>query len=304
MRAGGEADILIAGVGGLGCAWAIQAHKKVAANVDLLLIDHPGVERQEAKAHRLDLGVDGHDAGCASLSQLAHQRMRAHGPNTEVIMQPIELVILMAGLGGGAGSGAAPEFARQARARGALVLSIAALPFESQIARAEVAAKALKELEESSDVCVRLMLDRLAWQARERGADWRKGAHWIVELVDGIVQTICRMGLINLDLMDLRAVVERKGKATMLVAQAPASEPLEVFAKALKSPLDDLAIIGARSCLLQIEGGRGMTVAQVEAVSNAFTQGLHPDALVILGARMSPELEGQLRAVAVVSGIS
>jgi cell division GTPase FtsZ len=47
-----------------------------------------------------------------------------------------------------------------------------------------------------------------------------------------------------------------------------------------------------------------MTVAQVEAVSNAFTQGLHPDALVILGARMSPELEGQLRAVAVVSGIS
>ncbi len=304
MRAGGEADILIAGVGGLGCAWAIQAHKKVSANTDLLLIDHPEVNRQEVKAHRLDLGAEEHDAGCASLPQLAHQRMRAHGPNTEIIMQPIELVILMVGLGGGAGSGAAPEFARQARSRGALVLSIAALPFESQIARIEVASQALKDLEESSDVCVRLMLDRLAWQARERGADWRKGAHWIEELVDGIVQTICRMGLINLDLMDLRAVVERKGKATMLVAQAAASEPLEVFAKALKSPLDDLAIIGARSCLLQIEGGRGMTVAQVEAVSNAFTQGLHPDALVILGARMSPELEGQLRAVAIVSGIS
>jgi cell division protein FtsZ len=304
MRASRDSDILVAGVGGLGCAWAAKAHGRVKDNADLLLVDHPHEEMPEVEAHRLDLGVENHPAGCAMIPQLAHQRMKAHGRNTALVLEPIELVILMVGLGGGAGSGAAPELARQARASGALVLSIAALPFESQSTRVAIADQALVELENSSDVCVRLSLDRLAWQARERGSDWRKGASWIEELVDGIVQTICRMGLINLDLMDLRAVVERKGKATMLVAEGSSSDPLEVFEKALRAPLDDLAIIGARSCLLQVEGGRGMTVSQVEAVSNAFTQGLHPEALVILGARMSPELEGRLRAVAVVSGIT
>ena len=304
MRPSRDSDILVAGVGGLGCAWAAKAHERVKDNADLLLVDHPHEEMPEVEAHRLDLGSENHPAGCAMIPQLARQRMKAHGRNTALVLEPIELVILMVGLGGGAGSGAAPELARQARTSGALVLSIAALPFVSQSTRATLADQALVELEKSSDVCVRLSLDRLAWQARERGSDWRKGASWIEELVDGIVQTICRMGLINLDLMDLRAVVERKGKATMLVAEGSSSDPLEVFEKALRAPLDDLAIIGARSCLLQVEGGRGMTVSQVEAVSNAFTQGLHPEALVILGARMSPELEGRLRAVAVVSGIT
>ncbi len=304
MRARRDSDILIAGVGGLGCAWAAKAHEGVVDNADLLLVDHPHSQMPDAEAHRLDLGRDPHPAGCASLPQLAKQRMMAHGQNTAAVMESIELVILMAGLGGGAGSGAAPELARQARRSGALVLTIAALPFESQSTRTIVARDALDDLEQSSDVCVRLSLDRLAWQAKERGSDWRKAASSIEALVHGMVQTICKMGLINLDLMDLRAVVERKGKATMLVAEGASSDPLEVFEKALRAPLDDLAIIGARSCLLQVEGGRGMTVSQVEAVSNAFTQGLHPEALVILGARMTPELEGRLRAVAVVSGIN
>ena len=121
MRASRDSDILVAGVGGLGCAWAAKAHARVKDNADLLLVDHPHDEMPEVEAHRLDLGAENHPAGCAMIPQLARQRMKAHGRNTALVLEPIELVILMVGLGGGAGSGAAPELARQARASGALV---------------------------------------------------------------------------------------------------------------------------------------------------------------------------------------
>ena len=40
------------------------------------------------------------------------------------------------------------------------------------------------------------------------------GAEWVEDLIEGLVRTLMRMGLINLDLMDLRAIVE-KGIAAM-----------------------------------------------------------------------------------------
>jgi cell division protein FtsZ len=229
--------------------------------------------------------------------------MRRAKQLTEQMLAPVELLLLLTGLGGGAGTGASHALAAQAKQNGALVLSVAATPFEDQPARCDLAEGALPRLEEASDVCVRLSLDRLAWQARERGADWRRDASWVEELVQGIVLTLGRVGLINLDLMDLRAVVGHTGEATLLVAEGDATNPEALFRSALASPLAGLKVEGASGCLLQIEGGPRMTVAQVNSVADAFTRGFSDDSQVILGARMADELDGRMRVVAVVSGL-
>jgi cell division protein FtsZ len=230
--------------------------------------------------------------------------MRNAANVTRLLLEDVELVILLTGLGGGTGSGAAPEFARQARLSGAVVLSVAAHPFTAQPSRQAIAEASLIKLEKHSDVCVRLSLDRLAWQARERGSDWRLGASWVEELVDGLVRTLLRLGLINLDMMDLKAIVGHKGASTLLVAQGHGDNPQGLLDDAMSSPLASLKLDGAKGCLLQIEGGPGLTVGQVGEVADLFTSRLDDDAQVILGARVSEDLHDRMRVVAVVSGLA
>lgn len=297
------AQILIAGIGGLGGSWAQRAHSRTGHDIDLVLIDADETTFNAPDAHVIRLGRDLDSAGCAALPPLGEQRMRQASDVSRTLLDGVELVILLTGLGGGTGTGAAPEFARQARLSGAIVISIAAIPFEAQETRVKVSKEGLSKLEANSDVCVRLDLDRLAWQARERGIDWRLGASWVEEFVDGLVRTLMRLGLINLDLMDLKTIVGHSGGSTLMVGQGDPEDANSLLEDALSAPLANLSLDGAKACLLQIEGGPGMTVGQVGLIADAFTARFDDNAQVILGARVSDDLHGQIRVVAVVAGL-
>ena len=297
-------NILVAGVGGIGCAWAHQAHQKCLGSAHLVLIDADDASFQTGEdVHILRLGHALDSVGCAALPPLAEQRMRGLSTLTSQLLQETELVVLLTGLGGGVGTGAAHEFARQARQSGAIVLAVAGLPFECQTTRMDIAREGLDRLEQIAHVTVRLSLDRLARQARERGQLWQMGAEWIEDLVDGLVRTLMRMGLINLDLMDLRAIVDRSGEATMLVGVGRPDNPKGILEAALKAPLAAMDVGGAKGCLIQVEGGMGMTIGQVDAVADLFTSALDADAQVILGARFSEDLVDTIRVVTLLAGI-
>ncbi|MBB70062.1 MAG: hypothetical protein CMB28_03035 [Euryarchaeota archaeon] len=297
------AQILIAGVGGLGSSWAKRAHSRTGHGIDLVLIDADESSFDHQEAHVIRLGKDLDSAGCAALPPLGEQRMRQASSVSRTLLDGVEMVVLLTGLGGGTGTGAAPEFARQARLSGAIVISIAAIPFEAQETRLKVSKEGLSKLESNSDVCVRLDLDRLAWQARERGTDWRLGASWVEEFVDGLVRTLMRLGLINLDMMDLKTIVGHSGGSTLMVGQGDPDDANSLLEDAMSAPLANLSFDGAKACLLQIEGGPGMTVGQVGLIADAFTARFDEDAQVILGARVSDDLQGRVRVVAVVAGL-
>ena len=299
-----EGELLIAGVGTLGCTWAKASHSHVSEWVDLALIDADNLSMDGVRnANCLLLGDTPTEVGCAGMPQLAEARMRSLQPITSHFLERAELVLVLTGLGGGSGSGAAIEFARQASQHGCMVIAVAGMPFEAQSERQKIAEKALIRLNAVSDVCVELSLDRMAWQARERGVDWQQGSAWVEELCEGLMRTLAKVGLINLDLMDLRAIVSKTGGSTLLVAEGHCDEADGLYRRARSSPLAALSVDGARGCLLQVEGGPHMTLKQVEGVADAFTQGLSSDAQVIIGARVSPELGDRMRVVAVVSGL-
>jgi cell division protein FtsZ len=299
-----SSQIIIAGVGGLGCAWAKRAYEKCDRGADVVLIDADDSSLTGCEsAHVLRLGHTLDSVGCAALPPLAEQRMRGLAPLVRTILEDVELVVLLVGLGGGSGTGAGHEFARQARQSGAVVLCVAALPFDVQETRAKIAEEGLERLQQNAHITVQLSLERLARQAREKGTAWQMGAEWIEDLVDGLVRTLLRMGLINLDLMDLRAIVDTEGGPTMLVGVGRADEPEEILNSAMMAPLAELDVSGAKGCLIQIEGGQGMTIGQVETVASLFTAALDIDAQVILGARVSEDLHDTIRVVTLLSGI-
>ena len=89
-----------------------------------------------------------------------------------------------------------------------------------------------------------------------------------------------------------------------MVGQGNPEDAESLLENALSAPLANLSLDGAKACLLQIEGGPGMTVGQVGLIADAFTARFDEDAQVILGARVSDDLQGRIRVVAVVSGLA
>ena len=300
-----EGAILIAGVGGLGCSWAVAAHQQCADLSDLLLIDADETSfRGSGQAHCLHLDAVGDGSGAAALPNLAAHRLSEGLGAIEPLLETAELVFIMTGLGGGTGSGAANELARIARARNCIVMSVAGLPFAEQPLRSAIANATLPALEEQSHVCIRVSMERLAWYARARDEDWQSGSGWIQDLVEGLVTTLAKVGKLNLDLMDLRTVVEHQGGATLIVGTGSVVDPLQVVELAKRSPLTEVDVSGAKGCLIQVEGGPDMTLSHLNQLSESLVSSLHPDCQVILGARASDEMVGRLRLVAVVSGLS
>ena len=299
-----EGTILIVGVGGIGCGWSQRAHDRCQELSDLLLIDADESSFSSAhSAHCLHLDASGNGRGSAALPNLAAHRLNEGIANVSPLLDKSELVVVLTALGGGTGSGAASEIAAKAKEAGSLVISIVGQPFAEQPLRCAIAEISLPAIERNSDLCIRVSLERLAWQARYRDSDWKLGSEWIGELIEGLVTTLAKVGKMNLDLMDLRTIVQRPGNATLIVGNGTTDNPDEVVRMARKSPLSDTSIDGAKGCIIQVEGGPVMTLGHRNLVSEAFVSTLDDDCQVILGARASDDLAGRLRLVAVVSGL-
>ena len=299
-----SSSLLIVGAGGLGCRWARGAHSRISAESDLMLVDADMDSFKGAsQAHCMHLDPTGMEKGTAALPALAAHRTITAIPEIADVLNSAELVIILTGLGGGTGTGSTLELARTAKRKGAIVVVVAGLPFAEQSFRSRMASDALPSLEEAVDVCIRVSLERLAWQSRSRRMDWQQGSGWVEELVEGLISTIGKLGKINLDLMDLKTVVKHKGRATLIVASGPLDNISAIVDDARKSPLIDIGLEGARGCLIQVEGGPDMTLSHISSITEDFTSRFDEGCQVILGARVSDRLIGRLRVVAVVSGL-
>ena len=300
-----RSTILILGAGGIGCKWATRAHSRCPeGSADLLLIDVDKNSFLNANsAHCLQLSLGDEDKGTATLRRMAKHRLKDGINDFQNLFDTSELVIILSGLGGGTGSGISAELATIAKGSGSVVISIVGLPFAEQPFRSTIARDVLPNIDESSDMCIKLSMERLAWQARNRKSDWESGSEWIEELVEGLVTTLAKVGKINLDLMDLKSIVGKPGNATLVVGTGDTNEPEKVVKVAQQSPLYDINVEGAKGCLIQVEGGFDMTLAHLNLVSDSFLSALDPDCQVILGARSSEEMTGKIRLVAVLCGL-
>ena len=169
--------------------------------------------------------------------------------------------------------------------------------------RYQLAEENFSSVYENSNVCIKVSLERLSWQANQRDLDWKDGAGWIEELIEGLLTTLAKVGRINLDLMDFRTIVERPGNATLLVGSGSTNSLSDVVKMARESPLSDLSVDGAKGCWIQVEGGPDMSLYHLNQVTDEFVSLLDPDCQVLLGARTSDEMVGRIRIVAVVSGL-
>ena len=180
-----------------------------------------------------------------------------------------DMVFVTAGMGGGTGTGAAPIVAECAREVGALTVGVVTKPFSFEGKR-------------------RMNADDVLRQG-----------------VQGISDLIAVPGLVNLDFADIKTVMSNAGSALMGIGMAKGDDGARAAAEAaIKSPLLEASIEGARGVLFNITGGSELSLFDVTEASNIITEAVDPDANIIFGAVIDENLKDEIRVTVIATGFN
>jgi cell division protein FtsZ len=219
-----------------------------------------------------------------------------------------DMVFVTAGEGGGTGTGAAPIVARIARDLGALTVGIVTTPFRFEGTRRRQSADAgVEALRAECDTVIVIPNDRLL-EVLDRSTsmvDAFKIADDVLRQgVQGICDLITMPGLINLDFADVRTIMSDAGSALMGIGYSEsANRAREAAERALKSPLIDTEIVGARGILLSIAGGDDLTLLEVNEAAEVVRRAATEDTNIIFGATVDERLNGQVWVTVIATGL-
>jgi cell division protein FtsZ len=217
-----------------------------------------------------------------------------------------ELVFLVAGMGGGTGSGASPAIAQIAREQGAIVVAMVTYPFALERVRLKKAQTALAELVKVCDTVVVVDNNRLASYVPNLPVNkaFELADSITTRAVTGISDTIMFPSLINVDYADVKAVMQGGGLSMISLGSGNGHDKVENVVKdTLEHPLLDVNYEGAKGCLIHLEGGSDLSLGDAIKAGELLTQSFDESANVKMGARINPQLKDGLRITAIITGV-
>jgi cell division protein FtsZ len=218
-----------------------------------------------------------------------------------------DMVFITIGAGGGTGSGAGHVVAKAAGESGALVVGFATKPFAFEgDKRRRNAELAITNLKSAVDTLIVIPNDRLL-QTIDRQTPlleaFKVADDVLRQGVQGISDLITVHGLINLDFADVKAVMRNAGSALMGIGRASGEDrAIKAAQQAVESPLLEVSIDGARGILFNVIGGMDMSMHEINTAAETITAAADPDANIIFGATINPDLEGELIITVVATG--
>ena len=223
-------------------------------------------------------------------------------------LQGADMVFVTAGMGGGTGTGAAHVVAEMAKNAGALTVGVVTKPFSFEGRRRyNVAEQGIANLKAKVDALITIPNDRLLQVVDKRTSmkDAFKLADDVLRQgVQGISDLISVPGLINVDFNDVKAVMSNAGSAMMGIGSSKGDEGAAAAAEAaVKSPLLDSTIEGAKGVLLNITGGPNLSLMDVNEASKIITDVVDQDAIIIFGANIDESMEDEIRVTVIATGI-
>ena len=218
-----------------------------------------------------------------------------------------DMVFVTAGMGGGTGSGAAPVIAKVARELGSLTIGVVTKPFMFEGAkRKRVAEDALNRLKDNVDTLIIIPNDRLLDIVDKKASlqsAFRLADDVLRQGIQGISELITVPGLINLDFADVKTIMGEGGAALMAVGRGSGENRAVAAAEmAIKSPLLDVSIEGARGVLFNVTGGEDLTLHEVYEAAEIVRRVADPEVNLIFGAVINPEMKDEVRITVIATG--
>ncbi len=300
-----SASIKVVGVGGAGGS-AIDRMKEVgltgvefvAVNTDAQALHHSVAETKVHIGQGLGAGGDPEKGRAA-----AEEAREAIGK----ALDGADMVFITLGAGGGTGSGAGPIVAEEARNRDILTVGVATKPFTFEGAKRRANANnAIANLSKQVDALITIPNDRLLQTIDPRTPlieTFKIADDVLRQGVQGISELITEHALINLDFADVKAVMKNAGSALMGIGRASGeNRAVEAAQQAIESPLIEVKIDGARGVLFSVAGGSDMAMSEIQAAAEVITGAVAPDANIIFGASIRPELSDEMVVTVVATG--
>ncbi|MDB5170959.1 MAG: cell division protein FtsZ, nonfunctional [Candidatus Saccharibacteria bacterium] len=303
------AQIKVVGVGGAGGAAINRMVEAGIENVEFIAVNTDAQALHHSLASKkIHIGKDatrGLGAGAdPAVGELAAQESREE---IRAAVEGADMVFVTIGAGGGTGSGAGHVVAQVAGELGILVVGFATKPFafegEKRRKNADIA---IDRLRQSVDTLIIIPNDRLL-QTIDRDTPlmeaFKVADDVLRQGVQGISDLITVHGLINLDFADVKTVMSKAGSALMGIGRANGENRAVMAAQqAIESPLLEVSIDGARGILFNVIGGNDLSMHEINAAAEAITTAADPDANIIFGATINPDLDGEVIITVVATG--
>ena len=303
--------ILVLGVGGAGgnaingmIAAGLQGVEFVAVNTDTqdLKMNKAEAKIQLGSNLTKGLGAGGKiDLGQASADESLNEIIN--------FIQGSNMVFITAGMGGGTGTGASHVIARAAKELNILTVGVVTLPFSYEgPTRMQRALQGLKELKKHVDTNIVIPNQNLFKVASEKTTfeeSFELSNRVLKHGVQSVTDLMVRPGLINLDFADVETIMSGMGKAMMGTGEAEGDQRAsEATDQALKNPLiDEYSLKGAKGLLINITGGKDLTLFEVDEAVNKVRAEVDSEAELIIGAITDPVLEGKMRVSIVATAL-
>jgi len=248
-----------------------------------------------------------HGLGAGSLPQIGEEAAKESEQDIRLAIGRADMVFITCGLGGGTGTGSAPVVARLAKEAGALTIGVVTLPFSVEgLIRMENAETGLNRLRDVCDTVIVIPNDKLLdiVPNLSLNAAFKVADEVLMRSIKGITEMITMPGLVNLDFADLKTVMKRGGVAMIGLGEAEGeNKAVNAVIEALNSPLLEVDISDATGALVNVTGGEDMTISEAERVVEEIYSRVDPNARIIWGTTVDPELKRNIRAMLVITGV-
>jgi len=305
-----KATIKVVGCGGGGCNTisricevGVLGTETIAINTDAQDLLYTSADKKILIGKDLAKGM-----GAGGQPRIGQESAKESEKELRAAVQGSDLIFITCGLGGGTGTGSAPVMADIAKKTGALTVAIVTLPFHMEGGRRmENALIGLEMLEKNVDTLIVIPNDKLMEVAHDLPLHiaFKVADEILTNAVKGIAELVTKVGLVNLDFADVRTVMGNGGIALIGVGESDSeNRAKEAVEKAINNPLLDVNIAGARGALINVIGGPDLKLQEAKAVVEAISLKLDNEAPIIWGAQMSDDLEGLVRVMLIVTGVS
>lgn len=303
------ARIKVVGVGGSGhnaihrmISGGLEGVEFVAINTDAQALHHSKADKKVQIGKQTTRGL-----GAGMNPEVG--RTAAEESKEEILdaLKGSDMVFVTCGLGGGTGSGAAPEVAELAKGEGILTVAVITKPFAFEGAkRKEIADKAIEELKEHVDTIITIPNDRILQIIDKKTSlldAFRTVDDVLRQGVQGIADLVTTPGLINVDFADVKSVMADAGSALMGIGKGTGeNRATEAAKQAIDSPLLEVSIDGAKGVLFNITGGKDLGMYEVDEAAKIITKSVDPDAKIIFGAVIDETMSDEVRITVVATG--
>lgn len=303
--------IMIIGIGGAGgnmlqaiIDQGLSHISSLALNTDAQALESLSIKNKILLGEHFLRGL-----GTGANSDIGKTALESEIDNILKYTEGSDIVFLLAGLGGGTGSGATPTLAKILQEKDILTVSIVAKPFIFEGSkRTQIAQQAIEQIEEYSDTVISIPNQRLFDSEEMKNLSleesFDKVNTVVANSIKAVVDTIFSPGSINIDFADIKATMKKMGRAIIGIGKGSGEErALEAIKNAVNSPLlENNYLHGASSIIINVSSDSSLLLHEINTIASYIHDEAHPNAHIILGTSIQKNQMKDIIVTIIVTG--